>query len=54
MRETEHGIQSALEYSTSLFEPSTIERMALHLRCLLEAIVTSPEEKFPSSVDGWR
>ncbi|MDP9086071.1 MAG: amino acid adenylation domain-containing protein [Pseudomonadota bacterium] len=31
-----------LEYSTELFEPGTIERMAAHFRTLLESIVADP------------
>jgi amino acid adenylation domain-containing protein len=31
------------EYSTDLFEPSTIERMAAHFRRLLEAMVANPD-----------
>ncbi len=34
-----------LEYDTDLFEAATIARMATHLRTLLEAIVTNPEER---------
>jgi len=33
------------EYSTDLFEATTIARMAAHLRTLLEAIVADPEER---------
>jgi non-ribosomal peptide synthetase component F len=33
------------EYSTDLFETSTIARMATHLRILLEAIVANPGER---------
>jgi amino acid adenylation domain-containing protein len=37
------GFQAFLEYATDLFEGRTIERMAGHLRTLLEGIVTSPD-----------
>jgi amino acid adenylation domain-containing protein len=33
------------EYSTDLFEATTIARMAAHFRTLLEAIVTNPDER---------
>ena len=34
-----------LEYSTELFEASTIKRMAAHFRTLLESIVANPEQR---------
>jgi amino acid adenylation domain-containing protein len=34
-----------LEYSSDLFDPTTIGRMAAHFRTLLEEIVTNPEER---------
>ena len=34
-----------LEYNTDLFEAATIARMATHLRTLLEAIVSNPDER---------
>lgn len=37
-------LASSLEYSTDLFEPATIERMANHYRILLSAIVSQPRE----------
>lgn len=33
-----------IEYSTDLFEPATVTRMAAHFRALLESIVANPEE----------
>ncbi len=38
----EHGLEAIWEYSTDLFEPATIERMASHFVALLEAIVADP------------
>ncbi|MGJ4946786.1 amino acid adenylation domain-containing protein [Bradyrhizobium sp. HKCCYLS20291] len=35
-----------LEYSTELFEPATIERMAMHFRNLLEQILACPDLPF--------
>jgi amino acid adenylation domain-containing protein len=37
------GYLASLEYSTELFEHSTIERMAGHLRTLLDAVVTDAD-----------
>jgi amino acid adenylation domain-containing protein len=45
MAETPEGLTGALEYSTDLFDRSTIERMLDHYRRLLEAIVANPEER---------
>ncbi|RKG95647.1 non-ribosomal peptide synthetase, partial [Corallococcus sp. CA053C] len=42
--ETPDGLQGVLEYSTALFERSTVERMATHLRTLLEAVAAKPEQ----------
>ncbi|RKH72196.1 amino acid adenylation domain-containing protein, partial [Corallococcus aberystwythensis] len=38
------GLRGTLEYSTALFQRSTVERMAGHLRTLLEAVAAKPEE----------
>jgi amino acid adenylation domain-containing protein len=45
LAETEGQIQGALEYSTDLFDPATIERMARHYQTLLEGIVAAPERR---------
>ncbi|MGB7921969.1 MAG: amino acid adenylation domain-containing protein [Pyrinomonadaceae bacterium] len=45
MTETEGGITGAFEYSTDLFERSTIERMAAHLACLLDGVVKQPGQR---------
>nr|WP_205522819.1 non-ribosomal peptide synthetase [Myxococcus eversor] len=37
------GLAGALEYSTDLFEAGTIQRMAGHLRGLLEAVLAAPQ-----------
>jgi amino acid adenylation domain-containing protein len=44
MTETEQGLAGAMEYSTDLFDPSTIERMVGHFQVLLAAIVAEPEQ----------
>jgi len=43
MFEANSGLSGVFEYSTDLFKPSTIARMAGHFQVLLEAIVTQPE-----------
>jgi putative pyridoxal-dependent aspartate 1-decarboxylase len=43
MFESPSGLSGVFEYSTDLFEPSTITRIARHFQVLLEAIVTHPE-----------
>lgn len=43
--EREEGLSAALEYSTDLFDASTIERMAGHFQTLLEGIVVSPDAR---------
>src|SRR2546423_13815915 len=45
MRETPEGLGGSLEYSTDLFDESTIERMARHFERLLEGIVADPEQR---------
>ncbi len=40
--ETPDGLRGAIEYSTDLFEPETIERMAGHYNNLLESIILDP------------
>ncbi|MEP7308952.1 MAG: amino acid adenylation domain-containing protein [Acidobacteriota bacterium] len=40
--ETPHGLLGAVEYSTDLFEASTIARMSQHYLALLEAALTQP------------
>jgi amino acid adenylation domain-containing protein len=48
MTETESGIAGSFEYSTDLFDESSILRLAARLRTLLESIVVSPEAKVSS------
>jgi len=43
LTETPEGVEGFLEYSTDLFEPATIGRMAAHLTTLLEAIAVDPD-----------
>ena len=46
VREGEDGLRISIEYSTELFEDSTVARMAEQLRTLLEGIVEEPELHF--------
>jgi amino acid adenylation domain-containing protein len=41
---TADGLKGALEYSTDLFEHSTIERLLHHLQMLLQGIVANPDQ----------
>jgi amino acid adenylation domain-containing protein len=41
--ETATSLEAAIEYSTDLFEPATIDRMQGHLLALLAAVVDSPD-----------
>jgi amino acid adenylation domain-containing protein len=45
MQETPHGLRGEIEYATDLFDRSTIERLAGHLRILLEGIVADPDAR---------
>ncbi|MDB6100268.1 MAG: Non-ribosomal peptide synthetase component [Gammaproteobacteria bacterium] len=36
------GLRVAFEYSTDLFDQSTVERMAQHFKCLLQGVVDNP------------
>jgi amino acid adenylation domain-containing protein len=45
MLETERTLSGVFQYSTVLFEPETIERMAGHFQCLLEGIASNPETR---------
>src|SRR5579884_283942 len=45
LQETPEGLTGFIEYSTDLFEASTIERMAGHFQRVLEMIVANPEQK---------
>ena len=45
LTETDSGLVGGLEYSTDLFEPATIARMAGHFRTLLEAVAADPESR---------
>jgi amino acid adenylation domain-containing protein len=42
LRETANGLQGSLQYSTDLFDASTMERMAGHYQCLLESAIADP------------
>ena len=43
--EQAHGIEAVLKYATDLFDPATIERLALHWRNLLRAVVQNPSQR---------
>ncbi|MCC5601602.1 non-ribosomal peptide synthetase [Nostoc favosum] len=43
--ETESGLVGSLEYSTDLFEETSIHRMVEHLQTLLEGIVANPQQR---------
>jgi len=43
VRETEGGLDGAFEYSTDLFDASTIRRLAGHLQALLHGIAADPD-----------
>jgi amino acid adenylation domain-containing protein len=45
LSETLEGLGGWLEYSTDLFDPATIARMAGHFRTLLEGIVADPAQR---------
>jgi len=45
LQETEEGLEGSLEYSTDLFDASTICRMVSHFRNLLESVVEDPEQR---------
>jgi amino acid adenylation domain-containing protein len=45
LRDDKLGLRGALEYSTDLFDESTITRMLRHFRILLESIVADPNQR---------
>ncbi len=45
LEERAGGLVGAIEYATSLFDASTIARMAEHLRVLLEAMASNPDQR---------
>jgi non-ribosomal peptide synthetase component F len=45
MAEVDEGLLCAFEYSTDLFEASTVKRMLDHFRALLEAVATDPAQR---------
>ncbi len=45
MEETSEGLLGTFEYSTDLFEASTIERIAEHFKTLLAGIITNPDRQ---------
>ncbi|MCP4594575.1 MAG: hypothetical protein GY842_27915, partial [bacterium] len=47
LHERAEGLSGALEYSTDLFDPATIARMAEDLGRLLEVIAANPAQRLP-------
>ncbi|MEG4277135.1 amino acid adenylation domain-containing protein [Microcoleus sp. MON1_C1] len=45
LEETDRGLTATWEYSTSLFQPSTIARMHGHFQILLEGIIANPDTR---------
>jgi len=45
MWEEEKGLSGTIEYSTDLFDDSTIERMVDHFEVLLESVTTDPDRR---------
>jgi non-ribosomal peptide synthetase component F len=45
MAETDDGLVCFFEYSTDIFEPTTITRMLGHFQSLLEGIAANPEQR---------
>ena len=45
LRETADGLHAHWEYSTDLFDASTVERMAQHFRTLLEGVVADADQR---------
>ncbi|MCP3140924.1 non-ribosomal peptide synthase/polyketide synthase [Pyxidicoccus xibeiensis] len=43
LAESARGIEGLIEYSTALFEASTVERLARHYQRLLESVLRAPE-----------
>ena len=44
LTETADGFEGRLEYSTDLFDPTTVTRMIFHFQTLLEGIVANPDQ----------
>ncbi|KYC36593.1 non-ribosomal peptide synthetase [Scytonema hofmannii PCC 7110] len=45
LQETNRGIKGLVEYSTDLFDATTINRMVKHFQTLLEGIIANPEQR---------
>src|SRR5262249_46401336 len=45
LMDVDEHLSGWLEYSTDLFDATTIARMAAHFRTLLEGIISNPEER---------
>ena len=44
LEQTQTGISGYFEYSTDLFNPETIDRMAMHFQVSIESIIANPEQ----------
>jgi amino acid adenylation domain-containing protein len=44
LRDTPQGLVGSLEYSSDLFDASTMQRMATHFQVLLESVLAHPEQ----------
>jgi amino acid adenylation domain-containing protein len=45
LSEQDKGLVAAVEYATDLFDQATIERMLLHYRAVLQAVVANPDTR---------
>ena len=45
VEEAADGLTASFEYSTDLFEKSTIERMLRHFQTLLESVIANPDQR---------
>jgi len=45
VEETADGLTASFEYSTDLFEKSTIQRMLRHFQTLLESVIANPDQR---------
>jgi non-ribosomal peptide synthetase component F len=45
LTDTDQGLVGAFEYSTDLFDPSTIHRMLKHFEILLQSVIARPQSR---------
>ena len=48
LTETDHGLEGVIEYSTDLFDASTMKRFAEHFRSVLDGLAGDPERRVSS------